>query len=321
MSPIAEATANTEDVFDQLQENGWYLPAPGTHDGIYVTELGHGPAVVVLHGGPGGDFSYLVDAVRPLANRYRFILFDQRGSLLSPVPEEKLKSLSLAQLVDDLEALRNALGEPKLVLLGHSEGTLLALSYYQKFPQRVSRLILTGAFPPATDPGMTLDDLWKPVTARLKALQGRPEVARLMQEAGIPDDGRPDALSPRLRWQRTKLVDWASINVCRLKNWRTWKGGGVYYNTAVSQAIGNSDPEQYDFVSTLRQSPVPVEVIQGDQDFVDPGASRWQAISHSLPVVHVSVIKQACHYSWIDDSHAFTADLSSALRGLAAGTR
>lgn len=322
LSPrLAGAAADARDVFDELQENAWYLPAAGTRNGLYVTELGHGPTVVVLHGGPGGDFHYLVDAVRPLAGRYRFVLFDQRGSVLSPIPDEKLKELSLARLVDDLEELRKTLGEPKLLLLGHSEGTLLALSYYQRFPHQVSGLILTGAFAPATDPGMTLDDMWKPVTARLNALRKRPEVARIMREAGIREDDSPNALSPQQQWQRTKLADWASFNVCRLKNWRAWKGGGVFYNTSVSQTIGDTDPEQYDFTSTVRQSPVPIEIIQGDTDFVDPAASHWQAAARSLPLIHVSVIKEACHYSWIDDPRAFTADLSLGLRRMTIGVR
>ena len=93
------------DVFDRLQQNVWYLPTKTKDVRLYVTELGSGPPVIFLHGGPGNDFNYFIDAARPHIDRYRFIFFDQRGSLLSPVGAAQTKSVTLAVLVDDLEAL------------------------------------------------------------------------------------------------------------------------------------------------------------------------------------------------------------------------
>jgi pimeloyl-ACP methyl ester carboxylesterase len=57
--------------------------------------------VIVLHGGWGAEHSYLLPAVRPLADTYRFVLYDQRGELQTPlVPPAKITYQSL---VEDME--------------------------------------------------------------------------------------------------------------------------------------------------------------------------------------------------------------------------
>ena len=46
----------------------------------------------------------------------------------------------------DLEALRQALGTPKLTFLGYSYGTVLGAVYAQQYPSRVGAMVLDGAF-------------------------------------------------------------------------------------------------------------------------------------------------------------------------------
>ena len=44
----------------------------------------------------------------------------------------------------DLEAIRIALGEPKLDYLGYSYGTILGITYAQMFPTTVDHMVLDG---------------------------------------------------------------------------------------------------------------------------------------------------------------------------------
>jgi len=53
----------------------------------------------------------------------------------------------------DMDALRQALGDPKLTYLGFSYGTLLGATYARLFPSRVRALALDGALDPALDEG------------------------------------------------------------------------------------------------------------------------------------------------------------------------
>ncbi|GAA1954866.1 alpha/beta hydrolase [Kitasatospora viridis] len=51
----------------------------------------------------------------------------------------------------DMDALRQALGQPKLDYLGVSYGTYLGALYAEQFPQNTGRLVLDGAVDPAAD--------------------------------------------------------------------------------------------------------------------------------------------------------------------------
>ena len=100
----------------------WYMRTQNT-DGSqlahYIVEYGveakPGQTVIVLHGGWGAEHSYLIPAIRPIADTHRFVLYDQRGSLRTPVsPPAKI---SYSALVEDLEQLRQRLGLDKVTLM------------------------------------------------------------------------------------------------------------------------------------------------------------------------------------------------------------
>src|ERR1700750_2267736 len=46
---------------------------------LYSREIGKGPAIIVLHGGPDFDKSYLVPEMDRLSDSFRLIYYDQRG--------------------------------------------------------------------------------------------------------------------------------------------------------------------------------------------------------------------------------------------------
>jgi proline iminopeptidase len=113
---------------------------------IYMEECGNpsAPAVIVLHGGPGGGCS---PAMRRFFDpqRWRIILFDQRGCGRSR-PYGALSANTTWHLVRDIEAIRDTLKLERFVLFGGSWGSTLALAYAQTHPARVSGMILRGVF-------------------------------------------------------------------------------------------------------------------------------------------------------------------------------
>jgi proline iminopeptidase len=297
-------------VFDDLQNNVWYLPTADGQARLYVTSIGQGPTVIVLHGGPGNDFNYLVDSLRPLAAHYRFVLFDQRGSLLSPVPSDKISQLTMTDLVNDIDTLRDALGQQKVVLFGHSFGSLLAEFYFQAHPEHVASLILAGALPPDTEQG-GLQQFIRGMHKREDALRNRPVVAQTERDAGVL--GASDAkLTPQQKMILFKIEN-ASFDLYHVDRWAQFEGGGVYYDSRVDDAIGDSLPSAYSILPALKANPIPVSIIQGDNDYVDPAASLWAADTLGMSNVHIYVIKDASHYSWIDDPARFTQDMTRAL--------
>ena len=113
---------------------------------LYVEECGtrSGVPVVFLHGGPGGSAE---PAHRRYFDpeRYRIILFDQRGCGKSS-PHASLEENTTQDLIADMEKIREHLGIERWVLFGGSWGSTLALAYAEAHPDRVLGLILRGIF-------------------------------------------------------------------------------------------------------------------------------------------------------------------------------
>lgn len=113
---------------------------------IYVEECGikEGIPIVYLHGGPGSgcdeDNRRFFDP-----NKYRIILFDQRGAGRSR-PHAELKNNNPQFLIKDLEIIREHCGVKKWVIFGGSWGSTLALLYAIAYPNRVNGMILRGIF-------------------------------------------------------------------------------------------------------------------------------------------------------------------------------
>jgi proline iminopeptidase len=99
---------------------------------------------VFLHGGPGGGIA--PDHRRQWdPELYDVLLFDQRGCGQS-LPFAEIEHNDTWRIVEDIERLRQMCGHEKWQAFGGSWGSTLALAYAQKYPHRVSALVLRGAF-------------------------------------------------------------------------------------------------------------------------------------------------------------------------------
>jgi pimeloyl-ACP methyl ester carboxylesterase/DNA-binding winged helix-turn-helix (wHTH) protein len=78
-----------------------------------------------------------------LSSRYRLVRYDERGCGLS---DWDVPDLSFAAWVRDLEAVVDAAGLDRFPLLGISQGGPVAVAYAVRHPERVSHLVLLGAF-------------------------------------------------------------------------------------------------------------------------------------------------------------------------------
>lgn len=141
------------------------------------------PALVV-HGGPGSGCG---TGVRRFfdPDRYRIVLFDQRGCGRS-IPHASDPATDLAHnttwhLVADMERLREHLGIDRWLLHGGSWGSTLILAYAQQHPDRVSQIVINSV---TTTRRLEIDWLYRGV--------GRffPEQwERFVAGAGSPTDG------------------------------------------------------------------------------------------------------------------------------------
>jgi len=78
-----------------------------------------------------------------LSSAYQLTRYDSRGCGLS---DRSVSSFSLDDLVADLEAVVDAAGIARFALLGQSQGGAISIAYAAKHPERVSHIVLCGAF-------------------------------------------------------------------------------------------------------------------------------------------------------------------------------
>lgn len=123
--------------------------AVGDGNEVYWETCGNpdGKPALVLHGGPGGGCGTgLRRYFDPTA--YRIVLFDQRQCGRSTPhagdPATDLGTNTTDHLVGDIERLREHLGIDRWLLFGGSWGCVLGLVYAERYPDRVTEIVMMG---------------------------------------------------------------------------------------------------------------------------------------------------------------------------------
>jgi len=270
---------------------------------LYIEESGalNGVPAVFLHGGPGAGCE---PAHRRFFDpeRYRIVLFDQRGSGRS-VPHAELRENSTLHLISDMERIRETLDIERWMLFGGSWGSTLALAYAQSHPERVSALVLRGIFlcrPEEIDwfyqegASWVFPDWWQDFLAP------------------IPTEERHDLLHA---YHRRLTGEDEVARMAAAKAWSIWEG-----RTATLLANENvrshfSDPhvalslarlECHYFVNhaflepnqllrnTHRIGDIPGVIVQGRYDLICPMRSAW-ALHRAWPKAELVVVPDAGH--------------------------
>jgi proline iminopeptidase len=104
------------------------------------------PALILLHGGPGASESALFRHYNSaLEQHFTVVYWEQRGTGRSYHPDIPPESMSISQFVRDLdevvEQVRHRFNKEKVVLVGHSWGTVPGIIYASRHPEKVSAYV------------------------------------------------------------------------------------------------------------------------------------------------------------------------------------
>ncbi|MDD3764424.1 MAG: prolyl aminopeptidase [Nevskiales bacterium] len=271
---------------------------------LHVEECGNpeGTPVVFVHGGPGGGSEpwhrQFFDA-----NRYRIILFDQRGCGRS-TPHAELRENTTWDLVADMEKIRELLGIQKWVVFGGSWGSTLGLAYAVTHPRRCRALILRGIF------------LLREAEIRWFYQDGAswiyPDAWEAYRDA-IPVEERGDMV--QAYYKRLTSPD-PAVRAAAARAWSIWEGSTskLFPSPDMAARFGEDrfaeafariechyfinkgffESDDYLLKQVHRIRDIPGVIVQGRYDVVCPMRSAWD-LHQAWPEADFAVVPDAGH--------------------------
>ncbi|MFF1818025.1 alpha/beta fold hydrolase [Kribbella sp. NPDC058245] len=235
---------------------------------------------VILHGGPGtwDDHARLAAMIDDLTVVHRF---DQRGCGRSGASDE----LTMARWAQDIDELRAHWGHDKIVVIGHSFGATLAVTYAALYADHVAGVVYLD--------GVGIGD-WRTGEAAVREQRMTPEqVARLENLGGRPRTRDEEIEFRVLAWfpdnaDPEHAMEWAleDASVDLPINWTV--------NRALMSEI-NSWPDSRK-AADVAAIPAPITFIHGEGDPRPHTAVQALAEHAQQPSFHL--IPDAGHSPW-----------------------
>ncbi len=272
---------------------------------LAYAEVGTGPRLLCLPGGPGRASAYLED-LGGLSDERTLVLLDARATGASEVPADP-STLRFDRLAEDVDALRAHLGEQRVDLLGHSAGAIVAQAYAAAHPERLRSLLLVT--PSDALQGGSRSD----VPAVRASRSAEPWYAEAAEAAAALADAAPAQRQPLVRatrpflygrWDERAQVHAASAD--RQSSRRAELGFGA----------GDEQVDVAGLLAALARLEVPVLVVGAERDAAT-GLASVDAVAACFPRAETAVVPRAGHFPWVDEPEAFRAVVSSFLARVA----
>jgi pimeloyl-ACP methyl ester carboxylesterase len=270
---------------------------------LFVRRLGEkasNPPLIMIHGGPDWDHSYLLRAASELARWREVVLFDLRGCGGST------KALSTNEYqpdlaVEDLTLLLDALGITTFDLLGFSYGGQLAIRFIDTYSGRVRRAVLASTT--AYRDVQEALDAWSEYRDRSQGLK----VSALLDDPTID----PDAKTAKLANMTASLdiYDLALLPAYRRLlaavnfsgEWmQGWRDGTLRSALPVLAS------------DRLAESNVPTLIIHGDKDMRFP-VSLAVRLHSEVPASSLSVIPGVGHMAQFEAEQEWVSRINDYL--------
>ena len=269
---------------------------------LYLEQCGNpkGLPVITLHGGPGGGSS---PAMRRFfdPDRYRIILFDQRGCGNS-TPHASVKANTTQDLIDDIERIRVKLGIDKWIVFGGSWGATLALAYARAHPDRCLGLVLRGVFLCTQKEldwfykhgaNVLFPDAWENLTASL-SMSEREDVLKAYYDRLMENDvmlRRPDALAWS-RWESALMCLAGAPPETKADQMRADALARMETHYFIHKGFFKRDGELLEDIDRYKH--LPAVIVQGRYDVVTPPQTSWN-LAREWSQARLHIVSDAGH--------------------------
>lgn len=249
-------------------------------DGVRIayTRAGTGPVVVVLHGAPADSRTWQW-MVPDLSRDHTVIAWDAPGFGHSSDIEDSWRA---AEFADALAGFVAALGLDRPHLVGHSFGTMLALSLFRHHPEVPASLVLVGGY--AGWAGSLAAD---EVARRLEMFVGMADLGDAFDPTSYP--GLFSDLIP---------PDRAAVLATMMRE---------NIRPASMRAAGHIGAES-DLRPVLPTVDVPTLVLHGAADLRSPLANA-EAIHAAISTSQIVVLPKLGHACMLEDPEACSAEI------------
>jgi len=274
-----------------------------TRDGVvlHYKTAGTGPPVILLSGGPGLEVDYVLPIADFLPASYQRVFLEQRGTGRSRVALTS-ETMTLHNVVEDLEGLRVHLKRERLFLVGHSWGGMLAMAYAAAHPNRIDKMILIGPGGPTLEFTRRFSD-----NIRMRLHPEDLEAERSWQDAekrGVDADKATleaiRAVTPGYFFDREKGLAFG----------RQLSDGTAHVK--VNQLLFEDMAKHYDSRPGLQKLDRPVLIVQGHQDPL--GDKTAEDIHVAIKRSVVTYLDKCGHYPWLEQPGAFRKAIAQFLQ-------
>jgi L-proline amide hydrolase len=270
------------------------------------TEPGKLP-VLLLHGGPGATSDYLEPLLDLGGTGRRTVTYDQIGAGRSKVPPGSLE-WTVDLFVDEVGAVRDALGLERIHLFGHSWGGMLAMAYALTQPTGLASLVVGHS--PASIPQ------WVEETGRLRA-----DLPEDVQETLTRHETAGTVHDPE--YEEACMVFYRR-HVCRADEWpdyvvRSFAEIGEVYNTmngpSEFHVVGTI--KDWSIVDRLGEIRVPTLVVTGEHDEATPAINA--TVTSGISGARSVILPGRSHIAHAEDPDAYVALLDEFFSSVEAG--
>ncbi len=266
----------------------------------YYKTFGEGSPILIINGGPGMNSNGFEAMAKTLSKNHKTIVYDQRGTGKSKLPELNSTTISMKIMADDIEYLRKHLKIKKWVILGHSFGGMLASYYATIYPNSITKLILSSSG------GVDLS---------------------LLNSSNLIESGLSKIERDSLQYWNDKIEKGDTSHPTRLGRGRAMAPAYVYnrkFIPIIAERLtqGNSTINgllwsdmqniKFDCKNKLKSFQKPVLIIQGKEDIISKEIG--EIALKTFPNSKMILLENSKHYGWLDAEEKYFGTIEAFLK-------
>jgi proline iminopeptidase len=258
----------------------------------YTIEGEGKPALVI-----GSSIYYPRTFSKKLRNHLKFVFLDNRG--FAPYPGKlDTTSYSLDKLLQDMEAARKQLNLGKIIVIGHSGNSFMALEYAKKYPDNVSHVIMIGIAP-------KLGPEYAPLIERSWEESVDPVRKKVLQEnlEKLPDDkiAQLNGDQAFIQWYiRNGPQIWYDPHFDSTPLWE-----GVEINMDMFNYVWGKIFRNIDITTDLDRLTMPVFLALGRYDNIVAPAYTWDPYRPKFHDLTVRIFEESGHTPQLEQADVF----------------